>query len=451
MRSSPLVVLALSLALPLPAQGGREKQAIDALIKAEKLVSKGSYTAAVSAYRRIAKRYKGTTAAALAESRTEETAYLGQSDVLRNGPSENRVDIVIMGDGYRLQDQNDFDDVAKAIPDAMAKNKLLGEYAKYHNYLKANLRSKDQGVSGYGRDKQTALGGHILKTVQGHVAVQTSQVRRYLQEFDIHDGLVIAVVKAGSLGTGGGGIACIGGRADKTMIHEWGHAFGELSDEYTTFTGHRGAARNSINISTSEDPEKAPWAHFIAKKIPGVGTYRGGAGRLKGAWRPTASGCVMQSGEHFCPVCREALVLKIHRFVDPIDGHEPELGKELKGRRKFDFEVVMMEPATHNLAISWWLLGPKEHIRPAPRGPFRDRRKRGPLQKIAARPDRYLHNSGRTRQRFPVDTRKFEPGVYQVVCRVEDRAKPGGQQYPWVLKDPQQLLWSERVWEIEVK
>lgn len=447
----PISLFAAFACSSLLAQTPSERNAMRDLLKATEAASKGHYASAVGMYKRIVRKYPGTGAAMLASERSQPTAFLGSGVVVRNGPSANRLDIVVMGDGYRLSDQNEFDDVAKSIPKLFKNHKLLGEYFGYHNFLRANLRSKDAGVNGFGRTYDTALGGFIAGKVQGQVGINAGKVRRFLAEVDDNDGLVIAIVKAGSMGTGGGGIACIGGRADKTIIHEWGHAFGGLSDEYTAFTGHRGPPRSTVNISRFKDPKRAPWYHFIEKKYPGVGTYRGGDGRIKGVWRPTASGCVMGGGGKFCPVCRESIVKRIYRHVDPIDACTPPLDKRLKGRSKFKFSVTLMKPKTHNLSISWYVLSGNQLIRPAKTGALKDRRRRGKLAAIKVKSKKYLPNSGRAKQGFLFEAKDLPAGKYQVVCRVQDRAKPSGQQRSWVLKDPDQLLWSERVWSIDVR
>ncbi len=250
----PLLVFSIAIAIGagtggIPAQGA-EYAAARELVKAEEAASKGSYSRAVGLYKRIAKKWPETASGFVAEQRSRSTAFLGWADIVRNGASDNRLDIVIMGDGYRLGDQNDFDDVAKSIPKLFRRHKLLGEYYSYQNFIRVNLRSKDQGVTGFGRIKDTALGGRISGAVQGQVGVDVAKARGYLAEVEDNDGFAIAIVKAGSAGTGGSGIAAVGGRADDTIILEWGHAFANLSDEYTTFTWHRGPARNTINLST---------------------------------------------------------------------------------------------------------------------------------------------------------------------------------------------------------
>ncbi len=448
---------------PVAAQGD-ETRAVEALARAMKLARDGKYQQAVATYKAIAKKYAHTDAGVLAFQRAQPTGFIGCGDVERNGPSSNRVDIVIMGDGFRLQDQNDFDDIAKTIPKLFKNHKFLGEYYSYHNFLRANLSSKDQGVSGYGRTKDTALSGHVTGSVQGHVAVNTGRARQWLKEVPENDGLAICIVKAGSLGTGDRGVATIGGRSDDTVIHEWGHAFAGLSDEYSSFTGHRGAPRNGVNISTTKDPKQVPWAHWIEARCPGIGAYRGGDGRIKGVWRPTASGCAMQGGVTFCRVCREAMLLEIYRYVDPIDKHSPDASPDSRDRRNrrnnpdkpltgpgpFKFEVETMQPRTHGLEVSWWVLPANEAIQAAPRGPFPDRRRRGPLRPIQQKPVKTHPGVGRNRHGYILFPKDMQPGRYQVVCRVRDKAKPSGQTWAWVLKDPQQLLESERVWWVEV-
>lgn len=443
-------IAAAVLIASAPAQRSDAEKAAAEWQRAEKAVAEGKYEAAVSIYQQIARRFSNTGFGTAAAARTAETAFLGWADVNRNGPSKNRVDVVVMGDGYRLNDQNEFDDVAKSVVDVFRRHKVFGEYFAYHNFLRANLRSKDQGVSGFGRAKETALGGFVTGAVQGQVGVEHGKCMDMLRLLPEQDGIMIAIVKAGSMGTGGGGVAAIGGRADDTLVHEWGHAFAGLSDEYSTFTGHRGAVRNTVNISNTDDPKQVPWRHWIEAGVPGIGVHRGGDGRIKGAWKPTAGPCTMEGGTIFCEVCREALVLNIYRFADPIDACEPEAGKKepILSRGEVTFAVTLLEPKTHSLEVSWHVLPKGQAIQAAGIGPFADRRQRGKLAKIASKPEK--SGSSAASARFTFGTRQLEPGIYQVLCRVRDDAKPSGQQWPWVLKDDLDLLQSERAWLVEV-
>ncbi len=459
MRALPVAAALLSLPLALAAQSKRETAAATALAAAMELVEKGQFAAARAAYRQVVVRFPGTGAAIVAEQRTQPNGFLGWACLVENGPSRNRVDVVVMGDGYTLEQQNSFADFAKSVPDVFRNHKVLGEYFAYHNFARAHAVSREAGMDGFGREYDTALGGHLVETIQGHVAVDGRRVRAALDELPEHDGLAVVFVKRGTHGTGGGGIAVLGGRDDDTLVHEWGHAFGGLGDEYDGSTGPRGAVGRCANVSDSDDPAKVPWRHFLDADVPGVGVYRGADGRLDGAWKPSNLSA-MSGGVIFCPVCREQLVLRIYSLVDPIDACEPAphpartaaAPRPLEPDRTghYAFRVEIMVPATHGLDVRWWVLPQNEAPDAAAEEPRRDRRQRGPLPAIAASP-KATANDSRTR----AHTFRWKPpsgahGRFRVVCRVRDQAKPAGQQVPWVLSDPAGVLESERGWWIEV-
>lgn len=446
------VVLAGSAATAV-AQGPDGKKAEAEFQRAEKAVADAKYPAAFQLYKQLAARYPNTAWGKMAALRTQPTAYLGWGDLQRHGAANNRVDVVMMGDGFGLDDQNEFDDIARAAVDVFKNHKLLGEYFTYHNFVRVNLTSKDQGVTGYGRSKETALGGFVAGQVQGQVGIDHAKAVTMLAMLPEQDGYAIAIVKAGSMGTGGGGIAAIGGRADDTLVHEWGHAFADLSDEYSTFTGHRGSPRTTINVSATDDLEQVPWRHFVKAGVPGIGAYRGADGRIKGAWKPTSGGCTMENGVQFCPVCREAIVRNIYRRVDPIEKHEPATVRDAKGAlpagEPLTFEVTVLQPKTHALDVRWYVLPEAAAIKPTDDARLPDRKKRGRLAPIDGKGEPGA-NLGNGKNRCKVGGRDLPPGRYQVVCRVQDDGKPSGQQWPWVLSDDGELLRSERVWWIEV-
>ena len=230
MRTLPLLT-AVSLCSALGAQTP-EKKAEEEFQKAEKAVADEKYAAARNLYQQVAKRYPFSGWGKMAALRTQPTAYLGCGDLLRSGRSDNRVDVVIMGDGFGLDDQNEFVDIARASVDVFKNHKQLGEYFAYHNFLRANLVSKDQGVSGYGRVKDTALGGFVAGKVQGQVGVDHEKSMRMLGYLPEQDGYAIAIVKAGSSGTGGGGRTCqefAAGRLDFGGRYRLGDLFGHTS------------------------------------------------------------------------------------------------------------------------------------------------------------------------------------------------------------------------------
>ena len=121
---------------------------------------------------------------------------LGWSDVLRQGPSENRVDIVLMGDGYELSHLRAFDKLSEDVPPLFERKEPFREYWSYFNWARAALVSADSGVDGFGRDYDTALDAKTTSTFAGHVGIQPARVREVLDEMPQHDGLAICFVKS---------------------------------------------------------------------------------------------------------------------------------------------------------------------------------------------------------------------------------------------------------------
>lgn len=424
----------------------------------------GRYSESVKVYKLLVRKYPDSAAAQIAAQRCAPNAVLGTHKLLEHGPPANRVDIALMGDGFTIHRQDTFDKWAADIPAVFEHQLLFDEYFGYLNFHTFHIVSADSNVDGYGREESTALGGLTQNTVQGHVGVDNRLVRAALDSLPEHDGLALVYVRAGILGSASSGIAAIGGRDAGTTIHEWGHAFAGLGDEYSTFTHDRGSARVAINLSLTDDEEELPWAHWIEARAKGVGAYEGGAGQERGVWRPTASDCVMLRGEFFCPPCREGLILRIYSLVDPIDStnypaHPFEHPASLILEEEFEFEVTVMQPKSHNLEVSWWLfpeasapqpLKPSDprYVRPVPkRG---DRNDRGPLPAIEAEPraSSAINKSGV--HRLVIKSKDLEPGRYRLICRAKDSTQLRGERLPWVLRDDRGLLESERAWWIQV-
>ena len=455
--------------------GGAAPQGDEAarlLEEAEESAARGRYAEAVRLYRELAEDHPDTEEGVVGARRSRPSAFLGSTLIVDNGPSENRVDVALMGDGFRLDHQRSFDDWAEDVPDIFDKQPTFREYLSYFNFRRFNLVSKDDNVDGYGRVEDTALGGLVLDTIQGHVSVDPERVREMLAEVDPrdHDGVAIVFVRVGGLGMEIRGLAGMGSREIPATMHGWGAAFAGLGDEYSTKTHDRPGIPVCANVSATEEESEVPWAHWLEADVPGIGVYEGANGQVRGAWKPTASQCVMNEDEFFCPPCREAIVLRIYSLVDPIDGvshptYPLDHAASLEFDRSVELEVEVMQPATHALEVRWWVLpedtvpADPESLPPhggaaAPRhlrdsSSYADRRSRGRLQPIEEKPA-HVVRSARRKHAFRVRASSLEPGRYRVICRVRDTTRMRGEKYPWVLDDELGLLESERAWWIRI-
>lgn len=475
-RSSPGLLLCAALsgsfatpapsAAPTPraarADGASEAEAAEELALAVAHAARGRYQRAREGFERVARRWPDTASGREARARLADNGLFAWSELVTSGPPSRRIDVVVMGDGYTFEQQDAFDDLAADLPRELERNPVFGEYFDWFNFVRANLVSAEAGVDGYGREAATALGGRAIDyTDDANVTVDRALVHAVLRRIPASEGLAIAVVKRGRSGTAAAGIATIGGTHLETLLHEWGHAFADLGDEYATDHGFRQRlASERANVSLTDDPERVPWAHWIAAGAPGIGTYEGAAGLVRDAWRPKASGCVMNDGRlFFCAPCREAIVLAIHERVDPIETLALRGGDELEahgppelGQRgePLVLEARLLQPRSHGLEASWYVI--PEARAPRVSEPGYPRSKRGPLAPLDPRDERPAQHTRRTRDgtsTFRLDPRALEPGRYLVLLRVRDTTRMAGEKLPWVLRDEHELLASERaVWVV---
>lgn len=447
-------------------------EAQELLREAEEELRKKHYRRAIRIYEKLAEDHPETAEGKIGKERSQPTAYLGWSEILRQGPSANRVDVVVMGDGYEGtdKDQRAFDSIAESLPGRFESEDVFGEYYGYFNFLRASLASKDDNLDNYGREYETALQAWFEQGAEGQptVHVDLEQVSDVLAEVPGQDGLAIAVVRKGISGSGAPGVAIIGGRGENTdytegrLFHVWGHAFAGLGDEYSVQASGRGPTQIAPNVSTTPNEDQVPWKHWLEENVAGIGVYEGADGKVHGAWKPT-NHCLMATGGKYCEVCREALVLEIHRYVDPIDGCVPpaiplkSAGGAIEpivAEDTLELEVQVMTPEEHGIEVSWWVLPdsevPAEPTSLVPEAGENDRRSRGPLTPIGRDPDEHSRGSRRGDHSFRFRPSRYDPGTYRIVCRAKDPARLRGDRHSWVLKDEHGLLESERGWWVVV-
>jgi len=430
------------------------------LERAEQLVRDGHHTEARALYARIGSEHPDTPSGTEAAWRSTPSAYLGWVDVVRNGPSANRLDLVLMGDGYEVESLDQFAKVSAEFWPYFERLAVFEEYASYFNVLRAVHVSKESGVDGVDRDYDTALGGSVGTSEAGHACVDASLVNQTLARIPGTDGHAVVYVRNGVSGSAVDGIAALGPQDMRVLTHQLGHSIGRLADEYST--PERRCPANMVdgpNVAERSDPLATPWKHWIEAKHPGVEMFEGAGGRRKGAWSPTLGDCAMAQGRGFCLVCREAIVLGIYATVDPIEACKPAVQppgiKEpyVLGASGLKFQVEVLRPATHALEVRWWVLSEAETpvAGKARVSAALDRSARGPLAQIALGPKAVVRNEAAREHEFALAPGDLAPGRYRVVCRVEDATRIPGDKWPWVLSDPRGLLQSERVWLVQVK
>ena len=268
---------------------------------------------------------------------------------LESGPRESSVDVLFVGDGYT---KKELGRAGKYWKDVERCSKRLFQdlpfsaYKKRFNVRALMLESEDEGCDpAPGKDEaDTALDSHF-DSAGGRLLVFGDSARlKQLVEACGQTDIVFVMVNTeryGGAGTVLEGLSVRGRplpaptyaaqdtRSFLIAVHELGHSFADLDDEYVDETLHgtfplpdKGDLPEA-NVSLEGAFERGSferleatvkWKHFLA--LPGAQKeewcHEGGYYRERGVYRPWPT-CRMRDHEDaFCPVCCEEVARSIH-------------------------------------------------------------------------------------------------------------------------------------------
>ena len=236
----------------------------------------------------------------------------------------NCIRIAYVAEGYTKDQLDDFVNDCKVAASALFEHEPFKKMQSSFNLVGVFTPSEQQGTSTphEGRWNNTILGSHY----------DTFYSKRYLTTLHLkrlHDILVCSpyehiIVLVNNEQYGGGGIynsytltSTKGPLFRPVVVHEFGHSFGGLADEYeyadTDPMYFSDTEPWEPNITTKADFSQK-WQNLIDEGKAGL--VEGGGYQSKGVWRGLPD-CRMRTNEHkeFCPVCQQALQYLIDFYV----------------------------------------------------------------------------------------------------------------------------------------
>jgi hypothetical protein len=270
----------------------------------------------------------------------DHSAILDVALLHGGGAPAQRLDVVLLPDGYREQDLSLFHQDAEKLAGALRTTAPLSSYADRITITRVDVASEEAGASfdcdtcgsvhtAFGSIFPIELINRTLGTQYDSRSIfQTEQWKIAETLSSLPWDQVIVVVNS-QRGSGMAVHYAVVTRSVESLqvtgVHEFGHAFGMLGDEYVSDdcirTGGLGLPEN-----ITDRPDDPPWAAHIAPYTPlptpeaagyGVGAFQG-AWNCEDLYRP-AEDCRMVHDGPFCPVCSELLVRRMFRFIDPAD------------------------------------------------------------------------------------------------------------------------------------
>ncbi len=189
--------------------------------------------------------------------------------LVQQGPEENRIDLTIVGDGYRAQDKDQFFQDARRITDDLFGEKTFASYLPLFNVHAVFVPSKDAGLTDVER-LDTALG--LYRSPQGSKrGVMPGNTRAIEKALDLASDTDYPILMANDDFYGGlGGRYAITTRSENSgsmvLRHELGHNFGDVGEEYDGGQVYRGANHSPT--------AKVPWKRWVEEDPMPVGKGR---------------------------------------------------------------------------------------------------------------------------------------------------------------------------------
>lgn len=265
---------------------------------------------------------------------------LGESfDVLINGSPEHSVDIVLISEGYADNERAAFESACKYFAEQMFTFSPYKENKQKFNIRGVWMPSAESGVTVPGKNSwiNTAAGAKF--NTLGSDRYQMADNLQTVKDIAAAAPYDLIYILTNTDKYGGGGIYNFYGISSaqqtattgKVYIHEFGHLFAGLGDEYVGGTEMSEFYPLHVepweaNLTTLKDFDKKEWKRMLKKDTPiptpadqnhekTLGVYEGGGYAQKGVYRPYIS-CLMNHFNvgYFCPVCTKAI-------TDMIDFH----------------------------------------------------------------------------------------------------------------------------------
>ncbi|MBB5934726.1 M64 family metallopeptidase [Streptomyces zagrosensis] len=295
--------------------------------------------------------------------------------IVESGSTADKVDVVVIGDGYTAAQQGDFHADARSKWQQISAVQPYASYRELFNVWAVDAVSNDSGVSGDPTQsvvKDTALSSRFwCDGLERLLCVDTDKVESYATKAPAAD-LVIVLSNAAKYGGAGyndvtsrpgyDGIATASSDhpdSDQVAVHETGHSLGKLADEYVyeeygTYTGPEPADSNISTLSTSAmAAQRTKWYRWLGQQSPdggSVGAYEGGGYYPRGLNRPTRNSIMRTLGREFNLPGREAMIAGFYRHASVLASDTPA-DKTLTRRERVSVEV----PAS--ATVRWYVDG----------------------------------------------------------------------------------------------
>ncbi|MBP6333869.1 MAG: T9SS type A sorting domain-containing protein [Bacteroidia bacterium] len=299
-----------------------------------------------------------------------------------NGNPNNRINLLILGDGYTTGEMSTFRNDATTVSNYFFSVPPFSLYADFFNVFAIEVVSNESGTDHPETASDCNIGSQPITSVDNYLETTFDYGNTHRCIYSSQGGLVYSIantnfplydfvnviVNTSYYGGCAGGIAytSMHSASPEVFVHEFGHMFGDLADEYDSSDPCSAGSSQNINVTQETDPTQIVWKDWLTTApIPTpAGTNCGLIGLYEGAqycatnWYRPKCNCKMRSlNQPFCEVCFEQLIFKVNSMVNYIETSSPSNSTTLQlcknATQNFSASVLN---SSNNTVRSQWLV-----------------------------------------------------------------------------------------------
>jgi hypothetical protein len=273
--------------------------------------------------------------------------------ILFQGDVDYPINLVFLGDGFLESQLQDFRDIAEEYANLLF---TVTPFIRYKPFFNAFSISTPSNVEGAAADPDNLIDNYYGSTFgfagidRLLVATNNSRVVTVLaNNFPSYD-QVFMLVNSNTYGGSGGWVATasLHEASKEIALHELGHSFADLADEYWAGEQYAGEA---INMTQETNLEYLKWRNWYGDQEIGLFAHAESP-----TWYRPHQNCLMRYlGEPFCAVCREGIIESIYSRASPFKGYEPGITTFDLSTDSVLFKLDLNHPEPTSLERKWYL------------------------------------------------------------------------------------------------
>ncbi|HEY9104395.1 M64 family metallopeptidase [Chitinimonas sp.] len=233
------------------------------------------------------------------------TTAVTSTVLYESGPSANRMDIVLIGDGYTSAEMAKWASDAQKVANGLLADPLFAAHKSGLNIRRVDIASNQSGVDEplKGQTRDTALGMVVgCYNIDRLVCADENLVYAAVGQVTAADArdVIVAIANTTTYGGAGGEIATMTMHASaiELALHEIGHTAFALADEYDYGTCNNSVEPSQANATRQTSRASIKWGSLIAASttvptplntfpVGTVGLFTGAKYCTSGLYRPT--------------------------------------------------------------------------------------------------------------------------------------------------------------------